>query len=182
MKRIKILLVGLVGIFLLFTTIGLIMPSSVKISRGVIIAAPAEKTVPLLTQLNQWPQWVSWMQSDKGMLITVAIDAQSVFLEWRQADVGEKGVIRIKEIKNEAVRHLLSFPGMNTAEGTLQVRKGSDGSTEVIWLLEYPLRWYPWERFEGIFMDAMLGALLEQSLNRLKSVAENKVPALALYP
>jgi hypothetical protein len=71
---------------------------------------------------------------------------------------------------------------MNTAEGTLQVRKGSDGSTEVIWLLEYPLRWYPWERFEGIFMDAMLGALLEQSLNRLKSVAENKVPALALYP
>ena len=158
------------------------MPSSVKISRGVIVAASTEKTMPLLTQLNQWPQWVSWLQSDNGMVITVATDAQSVFLEWRQADGGQKGVIRINEINNEAVRHLLLLPGMNTAEGTLQVRKSSDGNTEVIWLLEYPLRWYPWERFEGIFMDAMLGGLLEQSLHGLKSVVENKEPELVLYP
>ncbi|MBU6158206.1 MAG: SRPBCC family protein [Bacteroidetes bacterium] len=182
MKRIKILGVGLAGIFLLFTVIGLIMPSSVKISRGVMIAAPTENILPFISQLNQWPQWASWLQSNQGMLITVATDAESPFLEWRQAAAVQKGVIRISESKPQSVRLLISFPGMNKAEGTLQVSTGSDGNTEVIWLLEYPLRWYPWERFEGIFMDTILGSLQEQSLNRLKTLAENKDRAMLVYP
>lgn len=173
MKRIKILAVGLTGIFLLFTLIGLIMPSSVKISRGVMIASPTENIIPFMTQLNQWPQWASWLQSDKGMLITVANDTESPFLEWRQADAGKKGFIRVRQITTESIRHQIFFPGMNAAEGTLQIRKGGGGNAEVIWLLEYPLRWYPWERFEGIFMDAMLGSLQERSLNRLKTLTEN---------
>jgi hypothetical protein len=35
-------------------------------------------------------------------------------------------------------------------------------------MVEYPLKWYPWERFEGIFMDAMIGQSLEQSLKLLE--------------
>ena len=39
--------------------------------------------------------------------------------------------------------------------------------TEIMWMLEYPLKWYPWERFEGIFIDAIIGRSLEESLQML---------------
>lgn len=166
------LLVGFSGILLLFTLIGLVMPSSVKISRGIAIHASDEKVRNRLTRLNEWPEWVPWLQSDKGILITVGTDTASPFLEWRQMEAGKKGILRIKSVQNAQLNHSLGLPGLNMAEGTIQWRKGANETIEVIWMLEYPLRWYPWERFEGIFMDAMIGALLQQTLEALKKTAE----------
>lgn len=157
--------VGLGGLFILFTIIGLIIPSSVKISRGVIIEADSALVMQVVRDVKTWPKWMIWMQSDNGSLIQFSKVNNHSVVEWRTVDAKGKGRISLTGANTELIEMLHEFPGMNAAKGGILVRSAGQHRTEVLWMIEYPLRWYPWERFEGIFMDSMLGAVLEKALN-----------------
>ena len=57
------LLIGFGGLLCLFTLIGLLMPSSVKISRGVIVNADSATVLQEVSGLEAWPKWVTWLHS-----------------------------------------------------------------------------------------------------------------------
>jgi len=40
--------------------------------------------------------------------------------------------------------------------------------------MEYKLKWYPWERFYGIFMDHIIGPAFDKGLEELKTYTEEK--------
>ncbi len=166
-QKIKLLLVGIGGLFLLFTIIGLIIPSSVKISRGVIIEADSIQVMQTVMNVKTWPEWMSWMQSKNGALIQFTVQNGQPAVEWRSVENKDKGMISMTGTNNDLIEMLHEFPGMNAAKGGIRIRSAGQHQTEVLWMMEYPLRWYPWERFEGIFLDSMIGAALEKALNDL---------------
>jgi hypothetical protein len=45
---------------------------------------------------------------------------------------------------------------------------------QVEWRVLTKLKWYPWEKFYGIFIDKLTGPGYEVALNNLKELAENK--------
>jgi hypothetical protein len=45
-------------------------------------------------------------------------------------------------------------------------------TTQVEWLAVANLKWYPWEKFAGIFMDQMAGPGYEAALRDLKAHCE----------
>jgi thiamine kinase-like enzyme len=53
---------------------------------------------------------------------------------------------------------------------------GSSGErlTVVQWQFEQKLKWYPWERLGSMMNDKILGTMMENNLNRLKTLAETK--------
>ena len=65
---------------------------------------------------------------------------------------------------------------MNKADGGFRIRStGAKGEvTEVLWYMEYKLKWYPWERFYGIFVDHIIGPAFEKGLEQLKNFAEQQ--------
>ena len=172
-RKIKMLLVGFVGLLCLFTLIGLLIPSSVKISRGVIVNADSATVLQQISVLEEWPKWVTWFRSDKGMLVRIQDESDQKVVRWQSLSKEEGGEISLLSNANGELKLLHAFKGMNKANGMLRVRNAGAGQAEVLWMIEYPLRWYPWERFEGIFMDSMIGAALDQALQGLKKYVEN---------
>jgi uncharacterized membrane protein len=173
-QKIKLLLVGIGGLFLLFTVIGLIIPSSVKISRGIIIEADSVEVMQAVMNVKTWPEWMSWMQSESGVLIQFTEQNSQPAVEWRSVENKAKGRISLTAVNSDLIEMLHEFPGMNAAKGGIRIRSAGQHQTEVLWMMEYPLRWYPWERFEGIFLDSMIGSALEKALNELSEYMQGR--------
>lgn len=181
MRLIKMALVGIAGLIVLLTIMGLIIPSSVKISRGVVIEADSARVVSYLADVSKWKQWMPWLQSDSGMLIrqSPGTTGQGAFVRWQSLNGRQQGTLTLTEIKEGEFGLLHEFKDMNPARGGFRIRSipGAANQTEVQWFLEYRLKWYPWERFSGIFMDHMIGPVLEQALQQLSKITSTS-PAL----
>ena len=169
MRYVKILLTGLAGLALLAVVMGLLMPSSVKITRGIIVDADSAKVDQSLMQMNEWSKWMPWIDTASGILIQQqgSLGVAGSALRWKSLDGKREGAITFKGRQPGSLLLAYDFTGMNKAEGGFRIRKISEGRTEVQWFMEYPLKWYPWERFYGIFLDSMIGAVLENGLQNL---------------
>ena len=173
MRKIKMLLVGFAGLFCLLTLIGILMPSSVKISRGVIINADSTSVLHMVSEIQTWPKWMNWLRSDQGTLVRFYDEGNKKAVKWQSISKKEGGEISLLDNANGEIKLRHAFSGLNEAGGMIRIRNAGPGQTEALWMIEYPLRWYPWERFEGIFMDSMIGAALDQALQGLKMYVEN---------
>ena len=169
-QKIKLILIGLTGLSLLFTVIGLIMPSSVKISRGIIVSADSAMVTQKIMDMRSWQTWMTWLQSDDGSLVRIEESGDTRSMIWNHLGGKQSGKISLYGVDDDLIRMQFTFPGMNKAEGGIHVRGTNQHQTEILWMIEYPLRWYPWERFEGIFLDALIGRQLEDSLKKLQTV------------
>jgi uncharacterized membrane protein len=160
------------GLLLLFTCIGLLIPSSVKISRGAIVQADSVTVMQTAANIRTWPLWMEWLHSNKGTLVSFKEDKKSRGVKWTSLSKDHAGEITIEKIQGGELHLRHAFSGLNEANGMIRVRSAGSGQSEVLWMIDYPLRWYPWERFEGIFMDSMMGAALEKALNDLSKYLE----------
>ena len=168
MQKIKLLLIGFLGLMILFTVIGLVTPSTVKISRGVIVDADSAKVIAMISDVHTWPEWMVWLSSEQGSLVKFKTDGKGSSVKWHTLEQKSSGEILLLNFNEDIIHLQHQFPGMNSADGGIRVRSVNPSQTEILWMIEYPLKWYPWERFEGIFMDAMIGQSLEQSLKLLE--------------
>ncbi|MFN9710623.1 MAG: hypothetical protein ACK55K_04370, partial [Bacteroidota bacterium] len=157
LKYLKLFLIGLAGLFIMFTLIGLIMPSSVKVSRGVIVDAQTTYVNKIICDFKTWPDWMVWMRAEEGSLVTSVQEPDIIAMRWRSLKQKEAGQITLLSCMDQLISLRHNFPGLNSSEGAIRIRQINANQTEILWMLEYPLKWYPWERFEGIFIDAIIG-------------------------
>ena len=54
MRFIKLFLVGVIGLFVVVTLMSLLLSSQVKVSRAVVISAPAGKVYTQLADFKNW--------------------------------------------------------------------------------------------------------------------------------
>ncbi|MFN9108975.1 MAG: hypothetical protein ACK5XN_02690 [Bacteroidota bacterium] len=167
-KKIKLILVGIAGLIFLFTIIGLLIPSSVKISRGIIVNRDSATVAKLVGDVKSWPEWMIWLRSGEGSFVKFSNEGTVSAVKWYTFNPKGSGEIELLGKGDELFRLRHHFPGLNVAEGGIRLRSVSTTQTEILWMLEYPLKWYPWERFEGIFLDGILGQSLEASLQLIK--------------
>ncbi len=178
MRLVKMFSFVLLGLFAVVTIIGLLIPSSVKISRGVIVNADSATLFRALSDVKQWNQWLPWITTDSGAIVQLSpvTNQPGSFFRWQGVRYKSAGTISIKEIKNDEILLLHELQGMNKADGGFRIRStGTKGEvTEVLWYMEYKLKWYPWERFYGIFVDHIIGPAFEKGLEQLKNFAEQQ--------
>lgn len=178
MRLIKMFLFVLVGLFAVITIIGLFIPSSVKISRGVIINADSSLVYNDLKDVKNWSAWMPWVTTDSGALVQLSqvTDQPGAFFRWKGVKINSAGTITIQAHEQDQLKLLYELQDMNHAEGGFRIRKTGTGSnvTEVLWFMEYKLKWYPWERFYGIFADHIIGTAFEKGLEQLKAHIEQK--------
>jgi hypothetical protein len=178
MRIIKMFLFVLVGLFAVVTIIGLFIPSSVKISRGIIIHADSAHLQRELGDVKNWNQWFPWITADKGAIVQLSpvTNEPGSFFRWQGVKFKSAGTITLQEINQGEILLLLELKDMNASAGGFRIRTTGTRNevTEVLWYMEYKLKWYPWERFYGIFADRMIGPAFEMGLEQLKNYAEQK--------
>jgi hypothetical protein len=176
MRLIKMFLFVLVGMFAVITIIGLFIPSSVKISRGIIVTADSSKVYKELSDVRNWNKWLPWITADSGAVfqLSAETDQPGSYFRWKGVKFKSEGTMTIQSIKQNEILVLHELKDMNKAEGGFRIRStgANNNVTEVLWYMEYKLKWYPWERFYGIFTDQIIGSAFDKGLEQFKNYIE----------
>lgn len=161
MRYIKFALAGVVILFVLFTAIGLLMPSSITISRSVDINKSADSVQIYSNNISQWKYWLNGADETSFKIA----NSNKIVL----------GTYTISVIENKPEYIITLWQSNNTRKqtNTLQLFKNSATSTKVTWIFQQRLQWYFWERLSGMLYDNLYGPSIEASLNNLKQVCEN---------
>ena len=176
MRLIKMFLFVLLGLFAVITIIGLLIPSSVKISRGIIVTADSSKVYAELSDVKNWNKWLPWITADSGAVVQLSAvtNQPGSYFRWKGMKVNSAGTITIQAMNPGEILLLHELKDMNKAEGGFRIRSTGKNNdvTEVLWYMEYKLKWYPWERFFGIFTDRIIGSAFDKGLEQFKNYIE----------
>lgn len=172
LKKIGLVLLVLVAALLVFAAT---RPDSFSVERRIVIQAPPEKILPLITDFHRWAEWSPWEKLDPAMKRSFggAPAGVGATYGWQgNKDVGS-GRMEVKAVAPGKVSIQLDFiepfEGHNTADFMLAPK---DGGTELRWLMFGPAPFVT--KLMGVFvsMDSLIGKDFEKGLAQLKAAAE----------
>src|ERR1700751_5611955 len=70
MRFLKRLLIGLVLLVAAFATVVALQPDDYRLTRQIVIAAPASAISPHVNDLRQWEEWSPWAKLDPNAKIS----------------------------------------------------------------------------------------------------------------
>lgn len=165
MKLLKGFLIAIVGLFVFITLLSLLMPSKVITVRSVNMHVPADKIMQEIGDLNNWKNWHPLFKNDSS----IVVDPSTA--EW--VTNNKKNRLQITGRSQNSLQFTLERPGENEILNKIELINYTDSnSIDVEWSALTKMKWYPWEKFSGIFVDKMTGPGYEAALKELKIYVE----------
>lgn len=180
LKKILIAFVSLLGLMLV---VGLVLPTTYRVERSLLILAPSEAVYAHVASPRRWREWAAWSETRQpGGTWTFGGPEEGVgsVRSWSGEGVG-RGTLSLSEVNPvTGVAYQASLDdGRVTARGHLSFAPEETG-TRVTWVEEGRLGGGPLRGYLVPFVRARLGGGFEEGLARLKRVAETAVPASPL--
>lgn len=163
MKLIKLFFFSVLSLFVIASFIGILLPSTVLVSRAVNITAPGDAILPYLKDIEQWKAWMDGMQQ-----ASVKISSAT------HADLAGTNVEIIHVSDSSIISSWTTKTGTYQVSTVRLIGDPSQKITIVQWQFEQKLKWYPWERLGSMMNDKILGTMMEKNLDNLKSLVEKK--------
>ena len=170
MRQIKLFIIPVFLLLVFLCLITACLPSQVVVSKTISITANQQIVVSQVKNFNNWKNWYPLFQ-DKN--ITVDINQSN--------DTGY-AILTSENQKKLIFRLLKSSPGnidITLSDGdnindTYQFIfiTNANGETQLTWNVNTKLKWYPWKKLAGVFMDKIKGPQYEDVLKNLKEVSE----------
>jgi hypothetical protein len=173
MRLVKAFLAGAIGLFIVMTLLSLLIPSKVKVSRTVLINNTSRaKVFEQVATLTNWKNWHPVFKSGDTKIIFSSPDVNTA--SYAEIIYGAKSAkITITRADSNLIKFTLQSPGETDVENEILVSGiPAQSNVQVEWRALNKLKWYPWEKFYGIFIDKLTGPGYEQALNGLKDYLE----------
>ena len=172
MKLLKGFLLVFAGLFVMITLLSLLIPSNVITSKSVTINAPQQKIIAAIKSLQQWEKWHPVFANDaSNHVISQPSPGAASSISWGENE--NKNSITLTEQLPQGVKFTLDRPGENTILNTILLLPLEDSTSyQVEWKALTHSKWYPWEKFAGIFVSQITGPGYEKALQSLKSYVE----------
>ena len=161
MRALKLFLISAVVIFCILTAISLLLPSHVRVSRAINIAATPQQIMPQIADLSKWGPWNKLL--DDSSVTTTSVAASKI--QTNRFDIS------LLVAENDSVSTSWTQPNGKVFTGNFSLITSGD-VTIVQWYFDFNLRWYPWEKFASIIYDDRMGPGMENSLTHLKGLVE----------
>ena len=173
MRLFKGFIIVLTGLFVFVTLLSLFIPSKVIITKSVVIHASAEKVFAEISNLQNWKHWQPVFKANSAN-IKFDTDTNGISNSCGWESKGKKNKLTITSQKELVMTASLSREGENDIFNTIRVLPlpGSN-QVQIEWIVLIRLKWYPWEKFYGIFIEKISGQGYEDALNGLKEYTEN---------
>ena len=172
MRLLKLFFFGITGLFVFATLLSLLIPFHIKLSRVVLINAPADRVMPLVNQFNNWKKWHPLFKSDSAIIHcsgSASNSGQSCSVQY----INRLTSLQTESIDSNTMKFLVQSKGENDIQNEISFhRMDANHVVEVEWIAIVKLHWYPWEKLYGIFMDRIAGPGYEAALDGLKKYAE----------
>jgi hypothetical protein len=161
MRMVKLAAISLIIIFLLFTSIGLFLPSSVTVTRKLFINAPADSVRFYTNNIYHWKYWLN------------NIDTNYKSPTEKEPTI-KLGAYTISVLKNDSTTIVTAWNGKHTKDRVCHIQLYSDApnATTVYMSFQQHLSWLPWDRLGGMLHDEVIGPSMQASLEKLKELAE----------
>jgi hypothetical protein len=161
MKYIKLIIISFVFLSVLVTGISLLFPSKVIASRAIEVNTSADKIAYFTSDLSHWNQWMSdWKQN-------------KVVLKNNTAYIGTQ-TVRFLDKTVTKVNYEWIATGQNPYLVTFEWTLLKDNTYVIHWSFEQNVKWYPWEKFQTLLNDKLLGAKMEIELQHLQEAINSK--------
>lgn len=172
MRLLKGFFIVLAGLFIFITILSLFIPSRIMITRAVVVNTPAQKVFKETSDFRNWKNWQPVFINDSAK-IRFNIDANDVSNSCEWESEGKNNSMEFTEKTSNSVAAVLKRSGENEVKNTISVLPLADSSqVQVEWNVLIKLKWYPWEKFYGIFIEKITGQGYEDALNSLKAYVE----------
>lgn len=177
MKRLFGIVLGafaaLVAAFLGFAAM---QPDEFRVSRSIVIAAPAAAVFEQVNTLRNWEAWNPWGKLDPDMKLTYAGPpaGSGAGYAWEgnnQVGTGRTTIVesRPPEYIRLKLEFMKPFSATNTGEFTF---RPAGSATEVTWSMSGRSNLLAKAMHLVFDMDKMVGGMFEQGLANMKAVAE----------
>ena len=164
MGIIKLGIISLIVFFLIITGFSLFIPSHIRISKAIDINTSKDL---VMNQVNNPVNWKKWYPgADTSTLLFVEGNIKGI-------NTGELNGLMIKATTDSTVS--LINTGINSkrgASGWNIFEAGKPNTITIQWYMDFHLRWYPWEKFSSLLLEKRYGPMMEQGLDKLKSILE----------
>jgi Polyketide cyclase / dehydrase and lipid transport len=172
MKLIKGAIFVFVGLFVMVTLISLLIPSRIVTARAVTVQADSVKIFDEISDLKNWKNWHPVFKAD-SMALNFSTTTNQINSNAQWTQKGKTYKLIIVEKKYPFVKVNLQSKGENDVENMLTLMPVQEqGNMQVQWQAIVHLKWYPWEKFSGIFIEKMAGQGYEDALQSLKKYVE----------
>ena len=157
MKLIRFALISFLVISILITAIASLFPSVVITSRAVEVNASKSQIQHCVKDLSAWKGWMSDWQD------------QSVMVQDSIAQVGSQ---TIKMLTSTDSTVLLQWVATGQAPYQVQIEwlPLKEGTYVIHWSFEQHVKWYPWEKFQTLLNEKVLGYKMESELANLRDL------------
>lgn len=171
-RLVKGFLIGIAGLFIFITILSLFIPSRLMVTRAVVINERADEVYNQIADLQNWKHWQPvFMQDSAKMKFKAGTDGKSDLCEWESN--GRLNKFHITGKQKNTVTASLSRKGENDVLNAINILPLADSNqVQVEWNVNIKLKWYPWEKFYGIFIEKITGQGYEDALNGLKDYVE----------
>jgi hypothetical protein len=154
MKLIRFALISVLVISILITAIASLFPSMVITSRAVEVNATKSQIQHCVKDLSAWKGWMSdW--KDQSVMV--------------QDSIAQVGTQTIQMLSSTDSTVLLNWVATGQAPYQVQIEwlPLKEGTYVIHWSFEQHVNWYPWEKFQTLLNEKVLGAKMEEELQNL---------------
>lgn len=170
MHLLKQALIGIVAFSILLFLLSLLLSPRISVSKSVLVSAPKEKIIACLMDMRGWKNWNPMLQDSS---ITYSFPSASA-VKWETAK-GKVNTIELKPYAPDSIFVNISTDNVPSFNSGFTVVSGADmpGVVKVEWWISEDLKWYPWEKFYGLFSESLRETYLENTLESFKRYIEN---------
>ena len=173
MRLFKGFFIVLAGLFIFITILSLFIPSKLMVTRAVVINAKADKVFNEVSDLRNWKHWQPVFIRDSAN-IRFDVDANGASNSCTWESKGKENKMLITGKQNNAIAAILVRKGENDVLNTISILPLADSNqVQAEWNVLIKLKWYPWQKFYGLFIEKLSGQGYEDALNSLKAYTEN---------
>jgi effector-binding domain-containing protein/uncharacterized protein YndB with AHSA1/START domain len=161
------------AIILLIMVIGLLLPSSANVERGITIDASRATVFALLNDFRQVNKWSQWLADDPNAKVDYFGPRRGVgaTFAWDGNIIGKGSQTISESVPFERIVMMLEFDDQGEAQTTFDLSETDEG-TLVVWsfTMDYGINLI--SRYVGLIIGGVIGENYEEGLSSLKSMAE----------
>ena len=173
MRLVRFIIISLFFLALTITLISLLLPSNVQLSHAIVIDKRVLQVYPQITKFENWSNWEPMFQEKSADIVYT--HSENRLPQCQLQDSGQLINLDMTEMDTSHISFQMLQNGKLYSHNEIDMSSvNGDKSTLVVWKVLIKLKWYPWEKFYGIFVDRMTGFQYDLVLSNLKKYIETQ--------
>ncbi len=170
MRLIKQVIIGVTAFSIILFLLSLLLSPRISVSKSILLNVPKEKIVAHLMDIKDWKNWNPLLQ-DSSLAYSYP---SSSAVKWETAK-GKTNAIELKHYAPDSIQLNVSTDNIPSFYSGFSIVSNTDGPAVVKlewWIIE-ELKWYPWEKFYGLFSESFRETYLDNTLQAFKRYIES---------